>query len=257
MCFSVLLLRHFFGYFGKMKLTRRQELFVHNLLDLYRESNGPIHYSTLAERVGVSPFTAYDMLRLLEEKGFVVSEYRIDTEKPITGRSEVFFSPTDLARQRLNELSSGAEFEDWEEVKFQILTRIRVGEFKDRDLAEELLARIPPNAPDALRFCYEVLTIIALRLVRGRSRHILSKRLPQLLAMKGMITRSNLLVLGGFMLGLLAEENPGDFEADQPILRLVERYQILVMNMEPRLCHRLGEDLREMFTLLLKSQKFA
>ena len=74
-----------------MKLTRRQETFIHRLLDLYRELDGPIHYSLLAERVGVSPFTAYDMLRLLEEKGLVTSEYRLDSDKPVV---TVYKSPT-------------------------------------------------------------------------------------------------------------------------------------------------------------------
>ena len=46
-----------------MKLTRRQEEFIRKLMDLYWEKRGPIHYSVLAERLGVSPFTAYDMLR--------------------------------------------------------------------------------------------------------------------------------------------------------------------------------------------------
>ena len=54
-----------------MKLTRRQEEFIKNLVDLNQEFNGPIHYSVLAERLGVSPFTAYDMLCMLEEKGVV------------------------------------------------------------------------------------------------------------------------------------------------------------------------------------------
>ena len=64
-----------------LKLTRRQEDFINNLLDLYREMEGPIHYSVLAERLGVSPFTAYDMLRLLEEKGLVSSEYYLPSDK--------------------------------------------------------------------------------------------------------------------------------------------------------------------------------
>jgi Mn-dependent DtxR family transcriptional regulator len=51
-----------------MKLTHRQETYVQSLLDLYRELNGPIHYSVLAKRIGVSPFTAYGLLRLLEKK---------------------------------------------------------------------------------------------------------------------------------------------------------------------------------------------
>jgi DNA-binding PadR family transcriptional regulator len=236
-----------------MKLTRRQEIFIHGFLDLYRELNGPIHYSLLAERVGVSPFTAYDMLRLLEEKGYVTSEYRIGSEKPSVGRSEVVFVPTELARRRIEELANGADLGDWDSAKSRILARIRTGEFQDRILAEEMLARVPPEAPETLRYCFEVMMVLILRLGKGTGRHILAERLPQLLEKKGAISRQGLLLLGGFTLGLLAIENPVDLERDQPILEHVERYQTLVMEMEPRLCRRLSDDLKDMFALVLKS----
>lgn len=236
-----------------MKLTRRQEIFIHRFLDLYRELNGPIHYSLLAERVGVSPFTAYDMLRLLEEKGYVTSEYRTSSEKPSVGRSEVVFLPTELARRRIEELATGADLGDWDSAKSLILVRIRAGEFQDRVLAEEIIARVPPDAPEALRYCFEVMTVLILRLGKGTGRHILAERLPLLLEKKGAISRPGLLLLGGFVLGLLANENPVDLERDQPILEYVERYQTLVMEMEPRLCRRLGDGIKDIFALVLKS----
>ena len=80
-----------------MKLTRRQETFIRNLMDLSRELQGPIHYSMLAERTGVSRITAYDMLRLLEEKGFVRSDYQLAEGKSGPGRSEIVFWPTEQA----------------------------------------------------------------------------------------------------------------------------------------------------------------
>ncbi|PKO01500.1 MAG: hypothetical protein CVU43_12710 [Chloroflexi bacterium HGW-Chloroflexi-5] len=236
-----------------MKLTRRQEIFIHRLLDLYRETNGPIHYTVLAERVGVSPFTAYDMLRLLEDKGYVTSEYRMSSEKPSVGRSEVVFLPTELAQRRLEELASGADLENWDSVKSQVLDRIRKGEFRDRIMAEEMLARVPPEAPETLRFCFEVMTILVLRLGRDTGRHILIQRLPQFLELKGAISRSGLLLLGGFVLGLLANENAIDSDRDQSIIEQVERYQALVMEMEPRLCRRLGDGLKDMFALVLQN----
>jgi DNA-binding IscR family transcriptional regulator len=70
-----------------MKLTHRQETFVQSLLDLYGELNGPIHYSVLANRIGVSPFTAYGLLRLLEKKGLVISQYHLNSGKLVVGRS--------------------------------------------------------------------------------------------------------------------------------------------------------------------------
>ena len=58
------------------------------------------HYSVLAERLGVSPFTAYDMLCLLEDKGMVTSEYQLSAEKSGPGRAERLFYPVESARER-------------------------------------------------------------------------------------------------------------------------------------------------------------
>ena len=41
-----------------MKLTPRQQTFLDKLFDLYREFNGPVHYSVVAERLGVNKFSA-------------------------------------------------------------------------------------------------------------------------------------------------------------------------------------------------------
>ena len=179
-----------------MKLTHRQETFILRLLDLCRETKGPIHYSTLAEKVGVSPFTAYDMLRLLEEKGFVTSEYRIEPGKANVGRSEILFLPTQLTYDRFSELTTGADQNNWEEVKSQILARIRAGDVYDRNLAEELLARIPPDAPETLRYCSEVMTLLIMRLEKSTGRKMLGDRIPQIRDAQNLIPKSGLLLLG-------------------------------------------------------------
>jgi len=113
-----------------MKLTGRQEYFIICLLDLYRMTGGPIHYSTLAERVGVSPFTAYDMLQILKEKGFVTSSYRLEQEGKTVGRSEVVFSPTQLAYKRFAELDTRTNSFDWEVARIQIKKRILAGDVR-------------------------------------------------------------------------------------------------------------------------------
>jgi predicted ArsR family transcriptional regulator len=134
-----------------MKLTRRQEDFVYNLLDLYRELQGPFHYTLLAERLGVSRFTAYDMLRLLEEKGLVTSIYQLAEGKSGPGRSEVFYKPTDKARRLMVELAGEIESQDWADIKARVLKKVQAGELQDRELAEQMLARVPPDEPKAMK----------------------------------------------------------------------------------------------------------
>jgi DNA-binding Lrp family transcriptional regulator len=235
-----------------MKLTHRQETFLQRLLDMYRELNGPIHYSALAERIGVSPFTAYDMLRLLEEKGLVTSQYRLDSDKPVVGRSEIVFLPTERANQLFNELAGDTDQGNWGNVRTQIMEKIRGGGLNDHVLAEEILARVPPDVPDVLRYCIEVMTIVILRLGKGAGRRVLAEHLSQIIEWKGTVTRSGLMLLGGFTLGLLANESNSDVEWNLLFLGHILRYQSLVMDMEPRLCRRLGDSMKDVFAPIFK-----
>ena len=125
-----------------MKLTGRQEAFIRNMLDLSRELNGPIHYSVLAERMGVSPITAYDMLRFLEEKGLVTSQYQRAAGKSRPGRSAVVFVPTRRASQPMAQMK-GVPADDWEATKELLLENVRKRDGPDCELARELLARCP------------------------------------------------------------------------------------------------------------------
>ena len=236
-----------------MKLTRRQETFIYKLLDLYRELDGPIHYSLLAERVGVSPFTAYDMLRLLEEKGLVDSEYRVANDKPVPGRSEVLFWPTERAQNLWLELTRDADTGEREVVNKRVLEKIHSGEQREHELAEEMLARLPPGGPAILRYCIEVMSIVVLRLGRGSGRRLLAEHLPQILEGQGAAMRAGLLLLGGFALGLLAKESSGGPDRSEEMLTHVQRYQTLILEMEPHLCRRLGESMKETLMPLLRS----
>ncbi len=67
------------------------------MLDIYLEIQEPIHYTTVAEQLNLSKYTAYDMLRLLEEKGYVESVYETRGEGP--GRASVLFQPTQKAKE--------------------------------------------------------------------------------------------------------------------------------------------------------------
>jgi hypothetical protein len=70
---------------------------------------------------------------------------------------------------------------------------------------------------------------------------------------KESFSKSGLIILGGFILGLLASDNSLILERDQPILEYVQRYQSLVSEMEPRLANRLANNIYDMFSSVLKA----
>lgn len=238
-----------------MDLTRRQEEFLRTLLDLYHEQQEPLHYTALADRLGVSRFTAYDMLRLLEEKGFATSAYQLAEDKSGPGRSEVVYQPTERAHALIARLAGEVGSENWEEVKEHILARVRSAAaqpFLESNVAEEMLARVPSDESEIVRYCVEVMTVIVLRLRRRASRQLLLDYLSELLPAKEGACRANLTLLGGFALGILADEGQSDEKWAQELLMHVRRYQQLVLEMEPDVCQRLARHFEEAFDLLRK-----
>lgn len=238
-----------------MKLTRRQEEFIRNLLDLYHEANQPLHYTELAERLGVSRFTAYDMLRLLEEKGFAASTYRLAGDKSGPGRSEVVFIPTERAHQLVADLTQNQQRKEfnWEAAKDSALQAIRSGEHPETELAKELLGRIPAADQDSQHYCLEVITTMALRLRQGAGRRLLVEYLPGILPHLDAGDPEDLSLLGGFVLGILAQENSDDPQWLQEMFEHVRRFQALTSEMMPVERSRLGSSINEVYTSLIKS----
>ncbi|MEW6651570.1 MAG: hypothetical protein AB1453_15450 [Chloroflexota bacterium] len=153
------------------KLTRRQQEFLDQFLDLYREMDEPIHYAALAERLGIGKVTAYEMLRLLEERGLAQVEYYLPEGERGPGRSSVLFRPTDKAVRVLKMLSGGSiNDEDWEQVKQHILQQLEEDHAAGYEtFLDELLARIPEQ-PSPLVYLTEMSTAIILALDSLRER---------------------------------------------------------------------------------------
>ena len=144
-----------------MKLSSRQREFLGRLLDLYREAQAPVRYADVARALEVSPVTAYEMLRLLEDKGLVRSE----TARPQghRGRSVVVFSPTEKATALLSELTGNTLGQQkWEEAKAGIQQALEREKGTDyQDLLDELLLRIPERKSPLL-FAADMVTAIIL-----------------------------------------------------------------------------------------------
>lgn len=119
-----------------MSLTSRQRTFLLRLRELVGERGRPIHYTELAERLGVARSTAYEMLRRLAEKGYAETRY-IREGRGGQGRSSVVFAPTlrslaalrRTARRRFSE----SEFDELKERLLAAVERFEVLEGKRRE----------------------------------------------------------------------------------------------------------------------------
>jgi len=145
------------------KLTRRQHQFLSQFLDMYQEVDKPIHYVALAERLDIGRITAYEMLRLLEKRGLVRSEYHLPAGDRGPGRSTVLFKPTPGAAHLFELLSGGDDdTEDWELARQQILQQLHEGKAGGYEaLLNDLSVRIPERR-SPLIFITEMITAIIL-----------------------------------------------------------------------------------------------
>ncbi len=234
-----------------MKLTRRQSDFIDKLLELYRESANPIHYSEIARKLGVSDITAYDMLRLLEEKGLATSQYELPDKKAGPGRSKITFTPTPRARHIMGDLVGEEQgTAGWEAVKERALAKLKESDIEVEELIQEVLARVPPEGRGPLHHCVEIMTIISLRLRRSSGRSLLIEFLPDILPSADEASRANLNLLGGFAMGILVGENSDDPVWSRELLEHVKRYQTYVIDMGVKEHRKLAMQLLQVFDSL-------
>lgn len=219
-----------------MKITKRQKAFLEKILDIYKELQEPIHYSTVAEQLKLSKYTAYDMLRLLEEKGYVESVYETHNEGP--GRASILFMPTQKAKETFRELA-GNETTSWDEAKQRIITKIAAGEFEDAKLAEDILLQLEGGLDDVL-YCTNLISDLVTRL-RARGRHrMMDYYASVMLALIEKKNAGDLYLLPGFMLGLASSEDDA-VELTDGFLKKIRKYEILLERMDKETRNRLGD----------------
>ena len=205
-----------------MELTTRQYAFLVELLELYHEHQSPVHYTEVADRIGVTKFSAYDMLRVLERKGVVASEYVLERETPGPGRSLVKFYPTEGARQWLSRQWNGLiRGEEWQQVKERLLRRLQQArEVNPRDVAGELLSQLSESQPPMV-YCAQMITVFVLYLsgLKDLASGINPLRVLARINTGGGISLG---ALAGFSLGSLLSRAG---EATEGLLNSASRYQ--------------------------------
>jgi predicted transcriptional regulator len=233
----------------KKKLTHRQLQFLSQFLDIYREMEHSVHYVTVAERLGIGKVTAYEMLRLLEEKGLIRAEYQANPDQHGPGRSAVLFYPTQEANRLINVLAGNpADMEDWKVVKEQILQRLREGKAGGyEDLLSNLLTRIPERR-SLLIFVTELITAVILMLTTIKDTpeiHALLERLQQI----GLPQKISLSVMSGIAM-LLSVMERANRRYSSILLSHFSRYEEAIAQLDEESRRKLGEFTREVVHIL-------
>ncbi|MFQ5594934.1 MAG: LexA family protein [Anaerolineae bacterium] len=175
------------------ELTPRQQEFLDQVIDLYQTTGEPVHYSTVAERLGVSNSTAYEMLRVLERKTHLSARYVL-AESSGPGRSTVMFTP----RSQLADA-------EWEQVRSRILATLGRDEASNQELLQDILGQLP-DISSPLAYCAQVTTALLLS-VRTELRSRLSEHeLIQAILASNLPDTPSLNLLPGFALGLSFRE---------------------------------------------------
>jgi len=231
------------------KLTARQRTFLIKLVELYREHRGPVHYSDLADRLGVNRFSAYDMLKVLEKKGLALSSYALAAEHSGPGRSLVVFSPTAQAAQIAGQTGTGLG-DDWVSMRDRILAKLREARGANyRDILDDLLAHLP-DAKTPVAYCAEMIGILLLNMRRAmpspESRIRSLNPFRALAALRAGSDEAGLEALAGLSVGTtLATDDETKPSLTRRLLGQARRYQTTVAHLSAEARSALGQFLEE------------
>ena len=204
-----------------MKLTPRQQTFLDSLFELYRDFKGPVHYSVVADKLGVNKFSAYDMLKVLEQKGVAASDYVLNNDQSGPGRSQVVFYPTHTAAQFLTQLREEMRYNaDWQHVKERILARLQTAqESNSGDALQESLSNLP-DAKASLNYCAEMISVLLLNIQRIRTKN--STPALENLTSSGQL---GLAALAGLSMGTTLSNENEDISLSEKLLTHTQRFQ--------------------------------
>jgi hypothetical protein len=228
-----------------MKLTPRQQAFLDKLFDLYRELNGPVHYSIVAERLGVNKFSAYDMLKLLEEKGVAASSYVLGNDHAGPGRSMVVFYPTYKAARFLTQLRQEVlGGDEWHQAREHLLELLKEAQGSNYiETIREILARLP-DVKTPLMYCTEMIGVLLLNLayVSQQVGEFTPRHMLNSLAVRNEV---GLGTLAGFSLGSIISNQADDRTLIGKLLGHTKKFQTYLGELSEESVNRLTNFLQD------------
>lgn len=198
------------------KLTSRQKTFLSRLMDVYRDIQKPVHYSVIAQRIGLCSSSAYDMLRVLEQKGMVISLYRTPKAATGPGRSNIMFLPTAKTIKQFDIPAMGMqEHREWGETKKVIMTGLDPAKSSDyRKFAISLFERAV-HVQSPLATCAQIMTGLLLSL--KMSKHVPVDRNNIGALLEAPATNLGMSSIAGLVLGLSL--------TDEKVRKQLQNYQ--------------------------------
>lgn len=217
------------------KLTQRQQEFLRALIKLHNQEGAAIHYSVVAQYMGVGNVATYEMLRFLEGLDLVQRQFSRSEEDRGPGRTQVGFIPNPHAIQRVSDLwGKDLISEEWTKVKVQILEKLRLGKKKGYDdFLIELLDRLP-NQPSHTAHMAEMVTALILGLHSLRE-HTEASKLRSILKRIELPGELGLSAIPGMSVGLSLVERINRQLSDV-LLNQANKFQtaLLELNAEKR-----------------------
>lgn len=150
-----------------MALTSRQKEFLNCLCDHFENVGTPVHYTTVAKWMGVSRWTAYDMLKRLEQEGCLSSRYDVSI-KGAPGRTQLLFVPGARIKQLLEHqnVKPCVDWLAWKKKLIEPFEKLQSGDSGyGHPLIDELVALLPKaQSPTMYCACLIALFVACLKI---------------------------------------------------------------------------------------------
>ncbi|NPV44100.1 MAG: hypothetical protein HPY70_09025 [Firmicutes bacterium] len=147
-----------------MSLTKRRKQFLTSVIQIFNETGEPVHYGDIARALNVSKWTAYDVLKVLEQQGLIKSEYSVMSKNSSPGRSNILFSPTQKAYEALEMFETESPYrEEWNSIRNHLLKRFKEKKTPDvHKFIEELVGEIQEIELPLLYNAYVIMLFLTL-----------------------------------------------------------------------------------------------
>jgi len=145
-----------------MTLTRRRKEFLHTIKIIYENTGVPVHYVTVADALGVSKWTAYDILKELEKEGYLRSEYAVSREEKNPGRSAILFLPTPKAGELfLKEKEEIDHMKEWQVAREKLLGMFeKVKKCGSKKIIDDIWREMPAIEAPIIISAYTIAVLI-------------------------------------------------------------------------------------------------